>query len=188
MNVELIYLSENAALQCESAARMCYDSASKTCDGSAKKLLGAVVNKGHLSVLEFAYATFKVEGVSRALLAQITRHRHLSFNVRSQRYVKESDPNYVIPPNMDDISSEIYRYAMVSAWDAYSDLLKLGVKPEDARFVLPNSCCTQFHVSGNLRAWKEWLPIRTDRAAQWEIRELALTIESLLKKAVPEVF
>jgi len=188
MNVELIYLSENAALQCESAARMCYDSASKTCEGSAKKLLGAVVNKGHLSVLEFGYATFKVEGVSRALLAQITRHRHLSFNVRSQRYVREDTPQYVVPPALKGRALRDYCEHMEKTWEVYSSLLAAGVRPEDARFVLPNACYTQFHVSGNLRAWKEWLPIRTDRAAQWEIRELAVTIESLLKKEVPEVF
>lgn len=188
MEVKLIQLPNMPAEACEDAARMCYDSADKKKDGSAKKLLNAIVSKGHNSVLEFADATFEITGVSRALLAQFTRHRHLSFNVRSQRYVKEDVAKYVTPPNMSHDAIGVFEDAMSNAWDSYRELLSHGVKAEDARFVLPNACQTQLHVKGSLRAWKEWLPVRLDRAAQWEIRAMANKIEGLLMEAVPEVF
>ena len=77
---------------------------------------------------------------------------------------------------------------MKRAWGAYDTLLKLGLKPEDARFVLPNACTTTITVSGNFREWRNFLTLRLSPRAQWEIRKLANLILDQLIQIAPAVF
>lgn len=158
----------------------------------ADRLIRHIVKSGHTSTLEHLYYTFAVEGVSRSLLAQITRHRHLSFSVQSQRYNKlESDSksggfDYVVPDTIENCKKrisvfddnshsarDIYNELMEQIQQAYNDLRKAGIPAEDARFVLPNAATCNLVLTGNLRSFLEFYSKRSAKVAQWEIKELA---------------
>lgn len=133
--------------------------------------------RGHLSVFEQAYITATVEGISRACANQLVRHRHVSFCQESQRYVKvdtESDW-YVIPPSFEDNEQVLFAFKtrMINAAEGYQFAMDEGISPEDARYFLPNACKTKITFSMNVRELYHFLDLRTDGAAQWEIRELA---------------
>jgi len=188
MKVQLRWITPDALEHIEWDARLCYDSHDKIKEGSAAKLVKACVNKGHHSITEHASASFYVSGVTRALLAQMTRHRHLSFCVRSQRYCKENPFTYTIPDNLTDDAKVALVAQMHSAQTAYNNIVSMGGKPEDARGVLPNACHTEFVVTANFRAWAEFMPKRTDRAAQGEIQQLANLLQGILQAECPAVF
>lgn len=133
---------------------------------------------GHMSVFEHVSVTWRIEGISRACSHQLVRHRLASFCQQSQRYVKvgtDSMDWYVIPPSIreDDMKCVEYEVAMYQCAKHYNSLLKKGVKPEDARFALPEATKTAIVATMNLREFASFYALRTDKAAQWEIRELA---------------
>lgn len=148
-----------------------------TCYGKpddSEKRVKNCVKRGHLSVLEHACVTFRVEGVSRACMAQMTRHRMASFCVESQRYCRiDTDGRgwYVTPPELE--MSAMYAELMDDAADAYRGALDAGIKPEDARYMLPEATKTNLVVTMNWRELFHFLDLRTDKAAQWEIRGMA---------------
>jgi len=145
---------------------------------------------GHLSTLRFAYATFHVEDISRVCLAQITRHAHLSYLVKSQRYVDESDARFVVPESMTqgvDLSQEVTRHLQRSV-SLYQQLRASGIKKEDARFLLPQAVATSLYITGNFQAWSDFLRLRTAKHAQWEVRHVATEIETKLAAIAPQLF
>ena len=165
----------------EICASKCYDSQPYRSHAITK----ACYESGHESVLEHASFTFEITGVSRALLAQITRHRvGMSFSVRSQRYCNEDIFNYVIPPTImsDTRTLEEYVECMESIRKSYSRMVDMGVPKEDARMVLPNACETVIMLTCNLRALIHFCNERMCNRAQWEIRNLAYMIRDVLKK------
>lgn len=171
----------------EQAASMCYDSKPTKSHAIAK----SCAKTGHMSVWEHISFVFEVEGVSRAMLAQITRHRHHSFSVRSQRYCNESNFDYVVPNEIEKWEDahgcwEFYG-AMSYAKVAYANLVDEGIKPEDARAVLPNACETKFVISANARAWIESSNLRLCARAQGEIRQFYKMICKEIEKVCPEV-
>ena len=131
----------------------------------------------HMSVFEHVSVTWRIEGISRACSHQLVRHRLASFCQLSQRYVKvDTDADwYVIPPSIreDDRMLEEYAREMWRCAEHYKSLLDDGMKPEDARYVLPESTKTDIIVTMNLREFMSFYEARSDNAAQWEIRELA---------------
>ena len=148
------------------------------------KYLGKLMEMGHLSPIEHASFTFGIEGVSRSLLAQITRHRIASFSVQSQRYVALGDEehgfDYVVPPAIEALGEEAaseYRAQMeqINGWyQAWRERLGGGTTAnEDARFVLPNGAATRMLVTMNARELIHFLQLRCCNRAQWEIREVA---------------
>jgi thymidylate synthase (FAD) len=158
----------------------------------ADRLLRHIVNSGHTSTLEHITFTFAIEGVSRSLLAQLTRHRHFSYSVQSQRYVRlESESksggfDYVVPESVKDNeeADDLFLGAMQYAQYYYDELRKAGVPAEDARYVLPNATTCNLVLTGNLRSILEFYSKRGEGThAQWEIKELAEKI----KEAVIEV-
>ncbi|MFF1739618.1 FAD-dependent thymidylate synthase [Streptomyces mirabilis] len=183
----------------EFAGRACYKSWSKPNPATAANsdYLRNIIGQGHFSVLEHASASFYVEGVSRALLLELERHRFLSFSVESQRYVDtaKNHPEPVIPPAMrgndrmtHDFTAE-YEYAL-GLYLHYVDQLEAEGFPrkqarEAARGVLPNATPVDFLVSGNLRAWRDVLRKRFHVAADAEIRGFAGEILSHLRIIAP---
>lgn len=136
---------------------------------------------GHTSVLEHVAATWHVGGISRACSHQLVRHRLASFCQLSQRYNRtdvSSDDWYVTPPAME--GSAGYRDAMRRAGDAYAAALADGMRPEDARYLLPEGTRTAVNVTMNLREFTSFYGLRADRAAQWEIRQLAAAMADAL--------
>ena len=180
--MKITLLDKPNPVVCEIAAGMCYDAKDQ------RKALLHAMDGGHESVLEHCKFTFQVEGVSRALLAQLTRHRIASFSVQSQRYVKLAGGfPYVTPPRIRDLGPEdvkLYENQMqqIARWyDGW--LAKLGKDgAEDARFVLPNACCTKLVLTMNVRELRHFFALRCCNRAQWEIRRLAFELLRLCKE------
>lgn len=183
MEVTLTRITNDPILAIEEAASNCYDSEPSS-DG---KILNHCIKSGHTSVTEFCTFTFHIEGVSRALLAQLTRHRHAGYAVRSQRYCNEDGFDYVIPPsiNKNEIAKVEYNRVMDIIQFSYKLLQELGIPNEDARFVLPNACETKLEVTMNLRALMNFMNERLCSCAQWEIRQLAQKMKRLIIEQVP---
>jgi thymidylate synthase (FAD) len=190
MKVELLFITPNAEKLIESAGRTCYLSFGKRGKDTEKSFIKMLIKRGHLSVLEHASATFRISEVSRAFTHQFVRHRLCSYSQQSQRYVDESNFNYVEPESIKNNSKAhpIFTEFMGNAKKAYSELQKLGIKNEDARFVLPNAVETQIVVTANLREWRHIVELRGEPGAQWEIRRAAIEILKILKKHAPTVF
>jgi thymidylate synthase (FAD) len=175
----------------EYAARTCHKSQSKL--DTNPNFLATIIRQGHWSVLEHNSVTFEITGVSRALTHQLVRHRLCSFSQESQRHVDPSvDGNLpVVVPNsiaFNPEANKIYSDLMDAISESYKALAKLNIPKEDVRFVLPNACTTSIVVTANWRTWLELLQKRLDRAAQWEIKQLAQAIYTQLNVAYPEVF
>lgn len=185
MKVELIDITPNAEDKIASYAAICYDS-KITAEANAKRIKHLMDVK-HLSTLRHAMATFKISNISRACSHQLVRSKHLDYLQRSQRYCNENGSEFVTPPTLMDDS--IYSKAIKEMQCAYESLLMIpGVRKEDARFILPNATVTELIVSGNLQAWKDFIDLRTVKAAQWEIRNVALEIHKQLSNECPNVF
>lgn len=220
MKVTLITYTKDAEKIISAAAKLCYSSASinnimdNIDDSAAESFVKMLATLGHESPIEHVTFTFGIEGVSRACLAQITRHRIASYSVQSQRYVKESKFEYVTPPNieknnalkeiydstMENIHNMYIKIADTLKEEHYNELLKSGIKEseaklqaekmaiEDARFVLPNACNTKIIVTMNARSLKHFFKLRCCNRAQWEIRNLACEMLRLVKKVAPTLF
>lgn len=157
-----------------------------------------VLASGHDSILEHVSFTFLVSGVSRALLAQLTRHRIASFSVQSQRYVAQNGFDYVIPPAIASNPKlkhafEFDLYTMNSNYEfMVHELIASGRTEqearEDARFLLPNAAATQLVVTMNARELKHFFSLRCCNRAQWEIRALADRMRTLVLEVEEGLF
>ena len=195
MKVVLLNYTKNPDKICAAAAQSCYSEkgASElfegTTDEKAKKRIKKVVGMGHLSVVEHAYFTFSVEGVSRSLTHQLVRHRVASYSQQSQRYVSMDKAEYVTPPTIagDLKAKELFRKSMDDAWAVYRELSK-KVPKEDARYVLPNACHTNIMITMNARELWHFFQLRCCRRAQWEIRLMAWKRLEEAGKVAPILF
>ncbi len=194
MEVELIsYPSFGAEKLCGKGAALCYNGK------DWQRALDVAMGGGHLSVSEHATLTFVISGVSRALLAQLTRHRIASFSVQSQRYVRMHGFEFVIPPRIKELGEEAereYNRQMNTEYEWYCQwiekLTSAGHKGEsaneDARYVLPNAACTRLMLTMNVRELRHFFELRTCNRAQWEIRQLADEMLKQCKKLAPTLF
>ncbi len=220
MKVELITCTPNADKIVAAAAKLCYAKSDidtlmeKLTPDKVESFLEMLTELGHESPVEHASFTFGIEGVSRALLAQITRHRIASFSVQSQRYVDKSGFSYITPPEIADVPEALEEFNRAMEEDAkhYASLKailaqkrteklvaegmteevarKIAEKSanEDARFVLPNACDTRMIVTMNVRSLWNFFKLRCCNRAQWEIRELATEMLRLCREAAPLLF
>lgn len=164
-------------------AGICYNSSLEP-DACVKRAVSCA-DKGHLATLRFAHATFHISGISRSCSHQFVRSKHLDFLQRSQRYCKEDGASFVYPGTDEDFKiSGLYQ----TAHRVYKELLAAGVKKEDARFVLPEGTQTELIVVGNLQAWLDFVKLRADKHAQWEIRQVAIEINNKLAEKCPGLF
>ena len=202
------------------AAKLCYSPSDidHIMDGLTEEKTASFVDMlaeiGHESPIEHASFTFGIEGVSRALLAQITRHRMASFSVQSQRYVSEISFEYVLPPSiaalpeakaeflaameedqrhynrLTDLLQETHKKTLLEQGkdEQAAERMALKMAIEDARFVLPNACDTKMVVTMNARSLKNFFALRCCNRAQWEIREVAIQMLILARKAAPHLF
>lgn len=138
-----------------------------------------ILKAGHLSVLEHASASFHVT-CSLTVLLQMTRHRHLSFTVESSR------GSTLCGMERRDIE-RIDRYNQ-QTMAFYNELIYGGIRPEDAAYVLPKAALYRFVVTGNFRAWYEYLPKRLCKRASKEHRKLAQLLHNELCLLCPEIF
>ncbi len=219
-NVYLLTYTPNPEHSIAAAAKLCYsastisDLRNNLTDEKAAQFVEMLSEIGHESPIEHASFTFGIEGVSRALLAQITRHRMASFSVKSQRYVREGAFEYVTPPEIENIpkAKRIFDEIMAEdqkRYDTLAEILKqqhiktflaegkdektaarLAEKKaiEDARFVLPNACETQMVMTMNARSLMNFFRHRCCSRAQWEIKDVADQMLALVLKVAPNLF
>ncbi|MDK2824400.1 MAG: thymidylate synthase [Clostridia bacterium] len=208
LRVELLRYTPEPEEIVAMGAKLCYTNSGLTelKQGIEKEGQGPFIKKllnmEHLSPIEHASFTFGIEGVSRSLLAQITRHRIASFSVKSQRYVSEQRTNesntfnYIIPPKIIDLGEEAVRefekqMEIIQSWyDKWvEELGNNGEKSnEDARFILPNAAETKMIVTMNARQLLHFFNLRCCNRAQWEIRALATEMLRLVKQVAPNIF
>jgi len=149
-----------------------------------------IVKSGHFSVLEHVNAAFRLTGGSWAFTHQLVRHRMASFTQQSQRYVDENSFDFVEPPSIVGNSQAHTQYIafMEQARSIYLNLQSLGIKNEDARFVLPNGITSEIVISADLREWRHIIEMRSSARAQWEIRQAAVRIFEILSQKIPSAF
>ncbi len=184
MEVKLISSPDMGAVSlCEHAAAMCTQS-----DKPARALRGAL-RSGHDSVIEHATFTFEIIGVSRVLLAQLTRHRIASFSVLSQRYCNQSDRGCVMPGTIRGSKhASNFTQAVTTLGNLYQSMIEAGIPEEDARYILPQGTTTDLIMSMNARELGHFFSLRCCNRAQWEIRELADEMLRIMVAHYPELF
>lgn len=165
-------------------------------------LIALLLRSGHHTPLEHAVFTFGVEGISRACLAQLTRHRIASFSVQSQRWVGKTSAgstdgvfDYIVPPRIAELGPEYVaeferQMRQIQEWYDfwYRTLGATREAREDARFVLPNAAETKLVVTMNARELHHFFSLRCCNRAQWEIRNLAEAMLRLVKGVAPALF
>ncbi|SHF47423.1 thymidylate synthase (FAD) [Caldanaerobius fijiensis DSM 17918] len=159
------------------------------------RLARNIINSGHLSILEHCTMTFAVSGVSRALLAQYTRHRiGVSISVQSQRAVSESSQKnkgifeYIMPDSIKDNedAKQVFENEIKRIQECYDALKAMGIKNEDARFILPNAASTNFVTTLNLRSLMDVYQKRVVvPGAQWEIKQMLKRMAELVVQREP---
>ena len=172
----------------ETAGRTCYRSKGVGSDTFIRNR----IKEGHESIIEHASITFKIDGISRACSHQLVRHRIASYSQESQRYVDMSEPEFVVPPSIlesdDDFALSLWQATLDYMTDVYQRLREKGIRKEDARYLLPNATKTTIIVTMNFRALRNFFEVRCDKAAQWEIRELAMQMLDISYTLAPAVF
>ncbi len=182
----------------EFAGRACYQSFHKPNEATRMNhaYLANIIEQGHESVLEHATVSFYVQGVSRNMLLELERHRHLSFSVISTRFVDATKSRVIVPPALRELYGEtqpldsdvIEEYlTTVRALQQEQGLTRKQAR-EAARWLLPGNLETKFVVTGNLRAWRDVLKKRWSVHADAEIAEFAAHVLDLLEKEAPSVF
>lgn len=197
MKIKLLRYTADAELLCGAAALTSTKSGSpseileKMNMETAKRIIKRVTGYGHVSVIEHASFTFSIEGVSRAMTHQLVRHRIASFTQQSQRYVTyDTLEKYVRPPSITNNAEaqKIFGETLEKISETYQKLLKLGIKKEDARFILPNAAKTNIIVTMNARELRHFFNLRCCTRSQWEIREVAIEMLKQAKKTAPALF
>ena len=220
MKVTLLNHTPEPEKTIAAAAKLCYASSDieTLLEGLTEektiKFLDMLSSIGHQSPIEHITFTFGIEGVSRALLAQITRHRIASFSVQSQRYVEEKNFEFVTPPEiasvpeaveefnkqMDNAIASYNKLADILKEKHYNAFIKEGFEEkeaakkaqkkaiEDARFVLPNACDTKMIMTMNARSLLNFFSLRCCSRAQWEIKALADEMLRLCCQVAPVIF
>lgn len=212
LKVKLLHATINPEFLISVAAKLCYSSSDieslmeKQTPKGIEKFIDMLTSIGHESPMEHVNFTFAVEGVSRCLTHQLVRHRIASYSQQSQRYVKESQFEYIIPPEIDndEISKELFINHMIASQKAY-DLIADRLKDkyikrdmssrdsekkaiEDARYVFPNAAETKMIITMNARSAMNFFSHRCCFRAQWEIMLLAKQMLKICKQSSPMLF
>lgn len=209
MKVELISWTHGASTVCNIAAKACTSPSIPDIDEELAqrdtRALEHALASGHESVIEHASFTFTIEGISRACSHQLVRHRMASYSQQSQRYVNMDGFEYVTPIDIEQAEfddregigngnwgygklKDLYDSEMRRLASLYSLMVEWGVSGEDARYILPNACCTNIVVTMDARELRHFLKLRLCKRAQWEIRELAERMLDCVKQVSEVLF
>lgn len=190
MEVELISHSPNPEALVARAASLCYSKIDKEPDKEKiKPFIEKLLKSGHTSVFEHIVFTFRIANVSRVLSHQLVRHRLASYSQQSQRYVFFDKALYIIPESIKEKGlNREFSKKIEEMVDFYHNLVKQGIPKEDARYILPSSFTTRLIMTMNARELLHFFKLRCCNRAQWEIREMADKMLSIVKNIAPNVF
>lgn len=193
-------LNEEKMLQAiERAGRTCYKSENLISSESAKKFVTNILKLGHESVIEHEKITVRII-CDRGVTHEIVRHRIASYSQESTRYCNYCNDRFgneltFIEPcffssdsEEDKKNKQIWLDTMSMIEKNYNNLIENGAKPEEARAILPNSLKTEIVVTMNLRAWRHFFKLRTDKSAHPQIREITNQILDEFKQKLPTIF
>lgn len=212
MKVKLLEHTPNPEKLIAAAAKLCYSSSGvdelmeNLTPENTEKFLNMLMDLGHESPIEHATFTFAIEGISRACSHQLVRHRIASYSQKSQRYVNETQFEYVTPEAIasDSVTKDVYDETMQLLQGRY-DFIRVGLiqkyvkdgmdekaaekkANEDARMVLPNACTTSIIVTMNIRSLFNFFKHRCCNRAQWEIRAVAMEMWKQCMDISPSIF
>jgi thymidylate synthase (FAD) len=189
MKITILQHTPKPEILIAKCASTCYDSMPKELK-AARKMIKALIKSGHESCIEHATVTFELDEISRVVTHELVRHRLASYSQRSQRYVNENKPQYIMPEEIkgNPFAEGCFLKAMDAAWKYYKELQDMGFKNEIARYVLPNACSTKICFTANFRTLRNFLKLRCSKRAQPEIREMAHEMLNKLIKIAPSCF
>lgn len=186
--IDIIYTAARTCYYAGSPIEM-YENVDEISKETKLKLIEDCIKRNHLSVLEHAQFTFGIYGISRACSHQLVRHRHCSFSQQSQRYVNLKDKaEFVIPSALGGDNKQMVGKTINQIRECYTKLIENGVKPEDARSILPNACSTNLVMSCNLRELIHICNERLCAKAQDEIRELVQVMKDEVIMKLPFLY
>ncbi|MCD6358805.1 MAG: FAD-dependent thymidylate synthase [Dehalococcoidia bacterium] len=207
LNVRLLDVTQNAMPLLYSAFRQCYssefagdifDESKKDSSNKLANFIRETLSSGHESPLEHVKFTFAIEGISRALTHQLVRHRMASYSQQSQRYVRENDLDYIIPPSIeaDKVMRNEFTRIISEIQTSYNKIIGIfkekGIDGEianqDARFILPQAAESKIVVTMNCRELLHFFEERCCTRAQWEIRNLANEMLRICQREMPPIF
>lgn len=185
--MQITLLSYTNISVCSHAIRTCWQSFEKGDGGGDidKELIDRVGNKfKHASTLEHLNYTFYIQGISRACLQELARHRHASLSVKSTRYTlkelrKEEEFKNINKNSQKYLvltGNEAVDMASVKALENLRKILNEGISLDIAKYCLPESYKTELTWSINARSLQNFLSLRSSKSALWEIRNLAKAI------------
>lgn len=201
MKTQLVTVTPNAEGTILYCARV---SSPQNQRSESTKLLDYCIKNGHWSIFEMAHMTVEIE-TSRAIAAQILRHRSFSFQEFSQRYAPIDTNDFELynarrqdfknrQNSIDDMSAEdktffqnAQNHINAIAFDLYGECLKRGIAKEQARFLLPLSTRTKLYMTGNVRSWLHYLDLRCGHGTQLEHQEIANSIKALFIQQFPKI-
>jgi thymidylate synthase (FAD) len=192
-SVELLWATPNAIEAIERAGRTCYKSEDKITEDSANKFVEMLIKRGHEAMIEHASASLLFV-CDRGVTHEIVRHRMASYAQESTRYCSYASAKFgseitvIEPPDLTMPQYEVWEASMNESEQSYLDLIKLGVTPQIARGVLPNSLKTEIVVTANFREWRHIFKLRTAKTAHPQMREVMNIAFDMLVKEFPIVF
>jgi thymidylate synthase (FAD) len=179
----------------ERIGRVCYKTEDKITQGSSRKFIKEILEKGHDSVIEHAKISVRII-CDRGVSHEIVRHRIASYSQESTRYCNYAKNKFgkeltLIRPffwNTDPEKFTIWKETMQTIENNYNLLISLGAKAEEARSILPNSLKTEIIVTMNLREWRHFFLLRVSPKAHPQMREIAIPLLKKFKELIPIVF
>lgn len=179
----------------EVVGRVCYKSEDRITKDSGEAFLRRIRERGHEAILEHYSVSVRFV-CDRAIANEIVRHRLASYAQESTRYVRyggEKDIVFIDPRGAfgwdeDDVRYDTWWHAVSSAEDRYNSLIKKGATPQEARSVLPNSLKTELIMTANIREWRHFFKLRTDKAAHPQMREITIPLLEKFKALMPVLF
>ena len=166
---------------------------------TAPKLLKFLVKHKHWSPFEMVDMTLEIK-TSRAIAAQILRHRSFSFQEFSQRYsqaqvLEKLQLRQQAAKNRQSSTDEYQnstlqakvREHVAKGISLYNNLIEDGVAKESARMILPLTVETTMYMKGNIRSWAHYIDLRTEENTQKEHREIAEACKEIFKQNLPTV-
>ncbi|HAK58095.1 MAG TPA: FAD-dependent thymidylate synthase [Lachnospiraceae bacterium] len=203
-SVEIIDMEdyEKIIKKIERIGRVCYKSESNISEGSAERFISNILRRGHESVIEHEAITVRFT-CDRGVTHEIVRHRIASYSQESTRYCNYTSDKFGNEISVIDLASgfeydlnneddlkkyNIWKRSMEESEKAYFEMLDAGATPQEARSVLPNSLKTEIVITMNLRSWRNFFKLRTDKAAHPQMREVALIALREFKEKLPLFF
>lgn len=183
----------------ERAGRTCYKSEGNIREGSAEKFIANIIKSGHESVIEHEKITVRFV-CDRGVTHELVRHRIASYSQESTRYCNYSNDKFgneltFIEPcfwnsgsEKDEANKRVWTETMQYIENQYNEMIKSGARPEEARSILPNSLKTEIVVTMDLRSWRHFFKLRTDKNAHPQIREISSMLLEELKEKLPAIF